>query len=300
MSLKISHELIFQVEEIIAKIRCGESYQRAVQNIKSIHINKELIQEWLPIRQEILEGKLSSLNSLELFLKRLKTKKKFTELIHKKTLSSQWQSNISTLVFFVFIGALYLFSSETFTQHKWITALSLFLIFIGYLIAIKLKKKFLEKLDFYTYIDLFSKLHLKISWGQELSSALHEELKNSELKKLGPETLQFLSILSKKLKNGQPITQETIPKTKAKKEVHIKNAHNFMLSLSKNYSRGVSIKEYLGNAIESFENDFKDLIEKEAERNAFYSLIPVLLFQAPAMLLQIYLPLLIGMSQFSF
>lgn len=298
MSKEISENLIDSLNTIYAEVQSGTTFFQSIndQDLPKIKCSKSLIKNWISLRNAIVEGKCSALETLKVLIEELRSQKKILLQLKKKTQGPLIQMYISSLCGVVLTLYLFWQSQNPDFSLKISTKVLLFSALaqiISYIISFSIIKNFKKRLRYLDWIQFTSRILLSLKWGQSLHMAYKESLKALNLELLPVNTrvniVTFSNYLTGKLDT---------PKFKTNKQKIWTKSEHQLKCLYKLYNDGNSLTPFLKLSLEDSYRDFQYYMECESEKVSYQLLIPLFLLQVPAFMLILLYPLWDAMKNF--
>ncbi len=291
-SKKIS-QLALSLEIVLLRIQSGQCLSQALRQLPSFSMPRGLCENWLNLRQQMEEGRISCELGLKSYIDQLRLEEELLAKLHEKTLLPKLQ------LYLIIAGALAFGSSTQFfypphlqpqpSQCAW----SLVLLATAALWMHWELRRFASQLWYCEWIFFLSRLRAQLVWGQTLSSSFAKSYSKKELGRLPSSLKDSLIQFATHLHQGQIDRFAT--------ESGRKNFQAFseewkvqeeLCAMADLEAQGQGLAVYIEKTISLSHSTFERKLSLQTQILSLRLLAPLFLFCVPSFLLIIFAPLL--------
>lgn len=298
MSEEIPEELIDSLNQVYSEIQSGTTFFQAIHNhqLPQLKVRHSIVQNWIPLRDAIIDGKISALETLKTLIDELRSQKKILLILKKKTQSPLMQMYIGSacslaISLFLYFNSLSVNSTLSLPFQLLLIVLSLQ--GIAFYVSRKIIFSFRKKLYFLDWIQFISRIHLAMKWGQSLNLAFKEAEEKLLIDHLPKKVQLNLINFKKKLYGHTPSFQVDLSKEKLWKK-----SQQQLKSLLALYEKGNSVTPFLKLSLDDSYREFQYYMESESEKTSYFLLLPLFFLQVPSFFLVLIYPLWMQLKDF--
>ena len=287
MNEKIPNFVLCELNILRNRLESGDSIFQCLSTMGAPLPQKPWLREhWNRVAKLMLDGRILPAKAVTDLTQQLDTLKKLQDLVAQKTLSPKIQGILSFgLILLISLSSFWLFPVEL-RPTGLILAISLALSFVGGSFMAIALQRLTRKLCFLDWIAFQRSLCLSLQCGTSLRSALVENFPTEAVLSQWPEEI------SASLAN---LTEK--PLLRAKLPVKITSplwqlGNRSWQTVVRQYERGLPLNEMVRRLSELQEYEFRVWIQVESEKLGYLLLIPLFLFNLPAVLILLFAPLL--------
>lgn len=282
--------LIDALEQVLIRVRCGNTLTQAVSDMPSIEAEERWCYQWKDLRDRILNGEIAA-ESIEALIAHLRLVSKIESLKIQKTQGPRMQARliIALAIGFALISS-FLFPPDMRPSGIMILT-SWGLIALGHAWMRRELGRSGRIFWFADWLGFLAHLSAAVAWGQTLGSALQKTLEG-HLHDSWPADLKRTTLLFfDACRNFEPLPPETwrIPALCSREERLAREQLRWIYELQ---SRGQPLAGTLDSFVKNSMEGLERRLTIEAEKLSLKLLAPLFLTYLPSFLLTLFGPII--------